>query len=820
MTFHLRFEERLGVDPDEFQRHAFEAIGRNESVLVAAPTGSGKTLVGLAGCVAALEKHERAFYTTPLKALSNQKYHEFAKFFGADRVGLLTGDNAINPEAPVVVMTTEVLRNMIYASPENLTDLGLVVLDEVHYLQNPYRGAVWEEVIIHLDRRVRLVCLSATVSNVDDFARWMRTVRGQMSVIESRTRPVPLEHKYVYTLRRSHEIDAIPVLVGHSPNARGRELDPPWLSRGRRSHGPRAAGVRHPELVEYLGTQGDLPAICFIFSRAGCEAAATEIALAGPRLTSSAERAEIRALIDERLESLSGEDLVAVGYPAFVTQLEAGVAPHHAGMFPPFREIVEACFERSLLKVVFATETLSLGINMPARSVVIDRTIKFNGESHQVLTAGEYTQFSGRAGRRGIDTRGTGYVVWGPGVTFDEVAGMVVGEFAPITSSFRPTYNMTANLAKRYDAQRARELLNLSFAQFGEDAEVVRLEAQLRRMRARGGQGSSGKKVEAAPDIEPGTVLSVPGEGEGQHRSYLVVSSVSKKRYGDTRVTAVSGAGRLYTLWPAQMEVARVHSRLEWNKGKIGGQASTRREASRLLRRVVGSHGLREPSQTFLARQATVARDSGQLARLQERLAMRRGSLAAQLDRITALLEEVDVIKGWSLTERGWRLSHVYCEADLGVVLFLESVSYADLGPAELAAVCSWFTFESRPTYNTPEAGPTHGILGELFDSAREIITSVHARELAHEVPLSRDLAPGFTELILDWALGDDLERVLAGFDIPPGDFVRNVKQVWDLLRQIQVIYPRHPWGDLARRSERAIVRGVVAVATEVDIFR
>lgn len=820
MTFHVRFDERLGVDPDEFQRQAFEAIAKGESVLVAAPTGSGKTLVGLAGCVAAVDRGERAFYTTPLKALSNQKYHEFAKFFGPQRVGLLTGDNAINPGAPVVVMTTEVLRNMIYASPESLSDLRMVVLDEVHYLQNPYRGAVWEEVIIHLDRKVRLVCLSATVSNVADFAKWMRTVRGQMSVVESRVRPVPLEHKYVYTLRRSRVIDAIPVLVGHSPNARGRDLDPPWLSRGRRAHGPRAAGVRHPELVEYLGTQGELPAIFFIFSRAGCEAAATEIALAGPRLTSSSERAEIRALLDERLDSLSGEDLVAVGYPAFVTQLEAGVAPHHAGMFPPFREVVEACFERALLKVVFATETLSLGINMPARSVVIDRAIKFNGESHQVLTAGEYTQFSGRAGRRGIDTKGTGYVVWGPGVTFDEVAGMVVGDFAPITSSFRPTYNMTANLAKRYDSQRARELLNLSFAQFGEDAEVVRLEAQLRRMRSRGKERSKAGKGEEASKVEPGTVLSVPGEGDGQHRSYLVVSSLSQRRYGDTRVNAVSSSGKLYTLWPAQMEVAKIHSQLDWTKGKVAGQWSRRRDASRMLRRVLGGRHCREPSQAFLTRQATVSPESAQVARLQERLAKRRGSLVAQLDRITALLEEFDVINGWTLTERGWRLSHVYTEADLAVVLFLESVSAAHLGPAEMAAIASWFTFESRPTYNIVEEGPSHGLLGELYENARETVKALHARELAHGLPLSRDLAPGFSELILNWALGDDLERVLAGFDIPPGDFVRNIKQVWDLLRQIQVIYPHHPWGDLARRSERAIIRGVVAVATEVATDR
>ncbi|MHB8190063.1 MAG: DEAD/DEAH box helicase [Ferrimicrobium sp.] len=821
MSFRSRFEERLNLDLDPFQVEALASLDKGESVLVAAPTGSGKTIVGLYAAVLAVDSGLRAFYTTPLKALSNQKYHEMAAFFPPDQVGLLTGDNSINPDAPVVVMTTEVLRNMIYASPGSLADLGTVVLDEVHYLQNPYRGAVWEEVIIHLPSQVSLVCLSATVSNVDDFAGWMRAVRGQMSEVVAVGRPVPLEHRYLFGLRRTRVVESIPVLVDGSANPRGAELDPPWLARGRRSAGPSATGVRRPELVEYLASSGELPAICFIFSRAGCEAAANEVVLAGVRLTTSAERGAIREIVDSRLTDLDPADLEPVGFPAFITQLEVGVAPHHAGMFPPFREIVEACFERSLVKLVFATETLSLGINMPAKSVVIDRAVKFNGESHQLLTPGEYTQFSGRAGRRGIDLRGTGYVVWSSTVSFEEVASMVVGDSYPITSSFRPTYNMAANLIKRYDVDRARQLLNLSFAQFNEDAEVVRLEAELRRLRARAvtnpEEHSRALPVGGAQFL-PGSVVSVPAEGPGRKRASLVVVSVANRGKGELRVQAVSPSGRRYLLSGEQLGEIRVHSQLTLPHVDRHRKEAFRREAGRALKRSLGSHHVHEPSVAFLQGRLVGDRTGTRIARLEERVHQRRGALSAQLDRVLEILDTVGFVVGWSLTLAGGRLSQIYAESDLLIALFFERADVVGVTPAELAAICSWFIFEPRPSFPGTALGYRPQRLRGLFEEACAIASELGSLEQRYALPITREPEPGFSQLMLRWAGSQSLERTLYGSEIPPGDFVRNVKQVADLLRQLGVVFSGSEIGSTARRAEELVVRGVIALSCEVSV--
>ena len=812
LSFTTRFQERLELELDPFQERAFSAIANGESVLVAAPTGSGKTLVGLYGAVLTTDEGKRCFYTTPLKALSNQKYHEFRRFFGNDRVGLLTGDNSINADADVVVMTTEVLRNMIYASPEALADLGMVVLDEVHYLQNPYRGAVWEEVIIHLPRPVRLICLSATVSNVEDFAGWMREVRGQMTVVEAHGRPVPLEHKYLYASKRSREVDAIPILVDGQENPRGSELDPPWLARTKRG-GPLAKGVPRPEVVEFLASQRDLPAIVFVFSRAGCEAAASEVLLSGVRLTTSGDRRTIREIVDSRLARIDMADLNAVGYGEFIAELEAGVAPHHAGMIPPFREIVEQCFERALVKVVFATETLSLGINMPARSVVMEKLVKFNGEGHKLLSAGEYTQFSGRAGRRGIDTRGTSYVVWGPTVAFSDVAQVVRGDFYPITSSFHPTYNMAANLIKRYTVDQAKELLNLSFAQFNEDSEVVRLEAELRALRRRGRE-----KPNELPQIRVGSVLSVPAEGSRQHRSALLVVSVADRGGGDRRLQTVSASGKRYGLSTRHLEDVRLGVTIDLPefRGAAASKEAFRREATRALRRTLRSKHRFEPSRQFLAGTVDDGRGAIRASRLEDRIATRRGALSGQLERVTSVLERFGFCKGWSLTEAGSRLSQIYSESDLMIALFLDRASLGSVTSPEFAAVLSWFSFEPRPSFQGDPFWPGADSLFSLFEAAESIADELRAAEFEVGLPVTREPDLGFSRLIYRWTEGYPLAKVLKSSEIAPGDFIRNVKQVADLTRQVGLVFSGDRLGKIARETEGRIVRGVVALSSEV----
>ncbi len=474
---------------DSFQTRSLDALDAGRSVLVAAPTGSGKTVVAEYAVARALSEGGKAFYTTPIKALSNQKYGDLARIHGADQVGLLTGDNSINGDAPVVVMTTEVLRNMIYAGSPALRGLRYVVLDEVHYLQDAYRGPVWEEVIIHLPPEVRLVCLSATVSNAEELAEWISTVRGPTEAVIEEKRPVELENLYLVGDKHSEHLHLLPTLVDGRPNPEAERLDDAQLhARGRPPRGrPRRRFFtpNRAEVVDRLREEDLLPAIVFIFSRAGCDDARDGLYGAGLRLTSSDERARIRAIVDDRTASLSDADLDVLGFDRFLGALEAGIAAHHAGMVPPFKEAVEACFAEGLAKVVFATETLALGVNMPARSVVIERLTKFGGERREFLTPGEYTQLTGRAGRRGIDEIGHALVLWSPFVPFDQVAALASSRTYALRSAFRPTYNMAANLVHRYEPAEAHHLLNLSFAQYQADRAVVRLEARLERAESR-----------------------------------------------------------------------------------------------------------------------------------------------------------------------------------------------------------------------------------------------------------------------------------------------------------------------------------------------
>jgi ATP-dependent RNA helicase HelY len=499
---------------DDFQLRACREIEEGRGVLVAAPTGSGKTLVGEFAIHLALATGRKCFYTTPIKALSNQKYHDLVERYGADEVGLLTGDNVVNGEAPVVVMTTEVLRNMLYAGSRTLIGLGFVVMDEVHYLADRSRGAVWEEVMIHLPESVTVVSLSATVSNAEEFGEWLETVRGETSTIVEERRPVPLyQHvmvgKRLLDLFASSDVDAAAGFVKEGAPVNGellRVARDDWAStrlmRDRRSprkgnpgsskaklskdgrnvgNGRRVWIPSRADVVDRLDREGLLPAIVFIFSRVGCDAAVQQCLQAGVRLTSPEERDTIYAYVEAACQELPEEDLHVLGYHDFLDGLTRGVAAHHAGMLPAFKHVVEELYVRGLCKVVFATETLALGINMPARTVVIEKLTKWNGEAHADITPGEYTQLTGRAGRRGLDVEGHGVVLWQPGMNPSEVAGLASTRTYPLRSSFRPSYNMAVNLVHQYGRDTSRELLEQSFAQFQADKAVVGLARQLRK---------------------------------------------------------------------------------------------------------------------------------------------------------------------------------------------------------------------------------------------------------------------------------------------------------------------------------------------------
>src|SRR5690625_318206 len=456
------FADKYPFPLDDFQKEACRALEAGRAVLVAAPTGAGKTVVGEFAVHLALAQGRKAFYTTPIKALSNQKYNDLVARYGSEIVWLLTGDTSINGEAPVVVMKTEVLRNMLYGGSQTLAGLGHVVMDEVHYLADRFRGPVWEEVIIHLPDDVQVTSLSATVSNAEEFGAWLETVRGDTAVVVTEHRPVPLwQHvmvnRQIFDLyqasapsdeKKKPKLKINPELLSvvrsipdgrdfggrggygrggrGSSRHRGRGGDGRGGRNGRGGYrgGPRPGIPSRAGVLARLDGEGLLPAIVFVFSRAGCDAAVAQVAASDLRLTTAAERREIREVVEARCADLPTEDLAVIGYQSWLSNLQRGLAAHHAGLLPVFKETVEELFTRGLVKAVFATETLALGINMPARSVVLEKLTKWNGVSHADITAGEYTQLTGRAGRRGIDVEGHAVVVYHPGMDPHQLAGL------------------------------------------------------------------------------------------------------------------------------------------------------------------------------------------------------------------------------------------------------------------------------------------------------------------------------------------------------------------------------------------------------------
>ena len=823
---------------DQFQLEAIEHLDAGRSVIVSAPTGSGKTVVAEHAVDRAIADGRRAFYTTPIKALSNQKYRDLANRIGASRVGLLTGDNAINPDADVVVMTTEVLRNMLYEN-RNLDALAVTVLDEVHYLEDSFRGPVWEEVILHLPAHVTLVCLSATVSNSEEVGGWLTSVRGETAVVVETTRPVELTHLYAVGDRRGDRLHTLPTLVDGRANEEGSRFDPDLRGqRGGRGNPKRKKSPwRAPskiELIDQLDDRDLLPLIWFVFSRKGCDEAASALAKSGARYTTHEEAQKVRLIAEERLRGLDPADLRLLDTDQWLQRLERGIASHHAGLVPAFKEAVEICFAEGLVQVVFATETLALGVNLPARSVVIDKLTKFTGDGHELLTPAQFTQLTGRAGRRGIDDRGTAVVPWSPFTPFDQVASLAGSRAFKLRSAFRPTYNMAANLLQQHEAEAARALLARSFAQYQADAGVARLEERLVRERQR--VADLRDEVEArfgdepepdAPDIDPQVIADAvsrlrPGDVIlDENGDRLAVLGVSWRKGGRARMRLVGQSSHEFRWELAELEEPPITvGHIELPQPMAPERIDYRNDVAAKLRRMRTTNQRRKKR----ARQrddprAALSRAEQEVTHLERRARRDQGSVARRFDMICEVLRERGHLDGWTVTERGRTLGRVYHENDLLVADAVDRGLLDGLSPPELASVVSSFTYEHRKPTPPPEPWFPAKLAKSRFREIEQLHRDISSAERRHGAPASRAPEAGFAPIAHAWTAGEDLSVLLDTDDeLTAGDFVRNIKQLIDLLRQIAQVAGEPATARSARSAADAIHRGVVALSGSVEL--
>ena len=754
---------------DDFQIAACHAVEEGRGVLVAAPTGAGKTVVGEFAAFSSLARGKKCFYTTPIKALSNQKFHEFVERFGEDRVGLLTGDTNINSDAEIMVMTTEVLRNMLYANSSTLLNLGAVVMDEVHYLADKFRGAVWEEVLIHLMESVQVISLSATVSNAEEFGEWLGEVRGHTDVIVSEVRPIPL-YQHVMIGNRLIDLFSEPGRV--NPEILGLERQALRRVRTPRHRGDRFGQdqdrLSRDEVIEKLQRENLLPAITFIFSRAGCDAAVKQCLQAGIKLTNAEERIEIMNTATSYTQNIAEEDLEVLGYREWLMALERGIAAHHAGLLPSFKAAVEDLFQRGLVKAVFATETLALGINMPARTVVLEKLTKWNGEGHVSITPGEYTQLTGRAGRRGIDIEGNAVVLWSPTVDSATAAGLASTRTYPLRSSFTPSYNMSINLIARFGRERARTSLESSFAQFQADRAVVGLVKQIRK-----------NDLAASEQLE----------------------------------SAVCHLGNFEEYASIRMEIKDTERLLSKRDGRRTFDNRQRQHMENeldRLRRQLRQHEChscndRETHARFAERAARLNRES---AGLRERVENRTHVIAKTFDRICDVLTHLGYIEGEKSLEQGKILAKIYAESDLLLTETIKNGVLDSLSAPELVAVVSSVIYESRGSENYSPKMPHQNVANALA-----AVTSIWAQlediEEDFGVKTQREPDFGFAFASFKWASGHSLSHILKGSDMTVGDFVRNIKQLIDLLTQISGASEK--LRPTCREAIKKIDRGVVS---------
>jgi ATP-dependent RNA helicase HelY len=851
------FAARYPFAFDLFQERAIRAIESDSSVIVSAPTGAGKTLIAEFAIYRALATRRRLAYTTPLKALSNQKFADFGRAFGAEQVGILTGDVKVNPSAPILVMTTEILRNMFYSG--GLRDLGYVVLDECHYMGDEGRGTVWEEIIVNAPKDVLLVALSATVANVKEIADWIALVHRPVVAIGHDERPVPLAYAVADLAGDIHPMDAVRAgrarvvgADGDRGDHRGR-----WYTR---------RVVDATVLIEALAARGWLPAIYFIFSRAGCERAVDDYLAEGKPLITGDQRAEVDRAIDDAVTDSPTMADSSVNQTVF-SALRLGVGLHHAGILPGVKRMIEVLFERGLCRVVFATETMSLGIHMPAKSVVLQGLTKRTDRGFRGLTHNELTQMAGRAGRRGIDPEGQCVIALDARDGLEDVVRTVDAAPEPIESQFKLGYGSVAQLlATGAEPEVLRRRVEASFGQYqnlkrirGLESEVQSLEVALedarkfaapcgdfsrigRYRRARQeadarriALGRGGRRGERSiVDAEPGRLLLVRRRGGSALGVIVGVHSIRGHRILIDALLANGAVIRVKSGLIKKIFWATPPLPIPREGGRDGRRLRpvTERLAQLSVDELLGAERRRGPEAELTAIEchrcpwgSTTRCDSAwrELERLQERLVRKREALETyqgaywqEFLRVVEVLEQFGAVTaGRTLEPKGTLVASLRHDNELLVAEVVHRGVLSDLTLAEVAAVCSAFVEEARSgdPLLTRAFLKKRPKLRRKLQQMEAVSAAVYEAQRARRLGMSAAVHAAFMPAVFRWASGDEdwsgiVERDFGGHE---GDLIRAMRRLIDLLRQLADAPAVPPEvAVLLGRAARAVDRSIV----------
>jgi len=761
------FEESLPFSLDAFQREAIDKLeSGNGGVLVSAPTSSGKTIVAEYAIFRALRDGAKVLYTTPLKALSNQKYHDFVRAYGEATVGLVTGENTINDAAPVVVMTTEILRNLIYEDPARLDLVRYVVLDEVHYIDDFPRGSVWEEIVIQAPRTIKLVGLSATIGNYREIADWMAENRGGMETVFHDVRPVELKMWLAINNRLYPLFKGDGGIDQRTWSKAAQEEEASYRIGGYR--GLPSNDLLH--VIEELRRFDMLPAIYFIFSRRGCREALQRCAYHEIDLTTAAEKEAIDLVAAERLQGLKDQDEEALFRRMVDARLlRRGLAEHHAGLLPYHKEMVEELFQRGLIKVVFATETLSLGINMPARGVVVSSFTKFDGVSFSTLTTGELTQLMGRAGRRGIDVIGHGAILKEADVEVGTIYEVAMGPTLVVESKFLPSYNMALNLLRVYTPEEAEALMQRSFGQFQKRLAATETDERLTNVRER---LADVRRMWDDPQVSIDDVAQY-FKIEDRRRAIRIELRRLRREAGAERRGRHGGRrGR------GMGHATRLAQRLEI-------------EAKGLLERQRKLKVVRSP------RFGELLQKYGEIRTLQQELDKGQREVVGQMDeyprklrRLSKILAETGFLEKNKPTDKGLFAARVYGE---NTILVAEAVWlgwFEGLTPEELCAVMVMLAAEDRERRGDRQAhGPRRYPTPAIAQTAR-LIRSLYFRfadmERDLDEPNLRSPSHDYIDFAYRWSAAEPLDRIPLPANVDIGDAIKAMKAVYSLLRQLE----------------------------------